>query len=103
MTASNRFLPDDAPPPDPATVTAPPSPDRPTAPARRPNGLDHMGFALQLVQVAPMVASLFSLFVSSIWALRLTTATTLILAWTAATLLSHHRTGRDDQNEQNGR
>lgn len=71
--------------------------------SRQPNRLDHMGFLLQLVQVAPMAMSLFGVFLSSVWALRVTTAATLVAGWLAITLLSHGRGGRREQGRSGRR
>lgn len=90
MTENRRVLPGGDPPPEPALGADQAS--------RRPNGLDHMGFLLQVVQVVPIMMSLFGLFLTSVWALRVTTAATLVVAWGAIMLLS-----RDGERRRNGR
>lgn len=70
--------------------------------SRRPNGLDHMGFLLQVVQVVPVLMSMFGLFLTSVWALRVTTAATLVVAWGAIVLLSHDREGRRSGGKRSG-
>lgn len=92
MTEPSNFLPvrpDRDTPPEPVVAE--------DGASRQPNRLDHMGFLLQLVQVAPMAMSLFGVFLSSVWALRVTTAATLVAGWVAITLLSHGRGGGRDR------
>lgn len=88
MTENRRFLPGEDPPPEPALAT-----DRAS---RGPNGLDHMGFLLQVVQVVPVMMTLFGLFLSSVWELRVTTAATLAVAWGVIMLLPRDHGGRRD-------
>ncbi|MEY9930144.1 hypothetical protein ABH926_004786 [Catenulispora sp. GP43] len=85
MTEPSNLLAGQDPPPEPVVAD--------DGTSRQPNRLDHMGFLLQLVQVAPMAMSLFGVFLSSAWALRVTTAATLAAGWVAITLLSHGRGG----------